>query len=84
MLGVKKSTVVSRYLQLYNGFLVSALIHHIGSLNTPYTPLIGHQFLFFMMQPVAITVEDLAIYLGRKAGLKANCECPNPTTGGWC
>jgi Membrane bound O-acyl transferase family len=72
--GVKKGTLTSRYLQLYNAFLVSALIHHIGSLNIPYTPAVQYQFLFFMMQPVAITIEDFAIYLGRKAGLKESCK----------
>jgi hypothetical protein len=71
---VKKGTLTSRYLQLYNAFFVSALIHHIGSLNIPYTPAVRCQFLFFMMQPVAITIEDSAIYLGRKVGLKESCK----------
>jgi hypothetical protein len=29
-----------------------------------------NQVAFFMLQPVAITVEDFAVYLGKKAGLK--------------
>jgi hypothetical protein len=48
----------------------------MGSLNIPYSPMVWCQFWFFMMQPVAITIEDLAIYLGRRVGLKMNCECP--------
>ncbi|KEF56429.1 uncharacterized protein A1O9_08010 [Exophiala aquamarina CBS 119918] len=69
-LRVRKGTMVSRYLQLYNGFLISALIHHIGSLNIAYTPSVKYQFVFFMSQPIAITIEDFAIYLGKKAGVK--------------
>jgi hypothetical protein len=72
-LGIRKGTLLSRYFQLYNAFFVSAVIHHIGALNCPYSPLVWCQFYFFMIQPVAITVEDFAIYLGRKAGLEDTC-----------
>jgi hypothetical protein len=74
LLSVRKGTLVSRYLQLYNAFFVSAVIHHIGALNCPYSALAWYQFYFFMIQPVAITVEDFAIYLGKKAGLKETCK----------
>ncbi|EXJ68268.1 uncharacterized protein A1O5_08883 [Cladophialophora psammophila CBS 110553] len=70
LLRVKKGTLVSRYVQLYNAFLVSALIHHAGALNCPSSSFAWCQFYFFMIQPVAITFEDLAIYLGKKTGLK--------------
>lgn len=73
-LGVKKGTLTSRYLQLYDAFFVSALVHHVGALNTPYSPLAKFQFSFFMMQPIAITIEDFAIYLGKRAGLSETCE----------
>ncbi|OAL20157.1 hypothetical protein AYO22_09129 [Fonsecaea multimorphosa] len=55
---------------LYNAFFMSALIHHAGALNCPYSCLGWCQFYFFMIQPFAITFEDLVIYLGKKAGLK--------------
>ena len=29
-----------------------------------------NQAAFFMLQPVAITVEDFVVYLGKKAGIK--------------
>lgn len=77
---IKKGTLVSRYLQLYNAFFVSALIHHIGALNMPYSPLVEYQFYFFMIQPVAITIEDFAIHLGKKAGLKKTCTIDSLTT----
>ena len=68
--GVNKGTLSSRYLQLYNGFFVSGLIHHVGSLNAPFNPVVMDQFWFFMLQPVAITIEDFAIYVGKKANIK--------------
>jgi hypothetical protein len=71
--GIKRGTFISRYLQLYNAFLVSALVHHVGALNIPYSPSAKYQIYFFMLQPVAITIEDFAIYLGKKAGLKESC-----------
>jgi hypothetical protein len=29
---------------------------------------------FFLMQPGAIMIEDLAVHLGRTAGIKSSCE----------
>ena len=76
LLRVRKGTLVSRYVQLYNAFFISALIHHVGALNLPYSSLVWSQFYFFMMQPIAITIEDLAIYLGKKVGLTKTCRLP--------
>lgn len=73
-LGIKKGTGISRYLQLYNAFFVSAMVHHIGALNCPYSTMARYQFYFFMIQPVAISLEDLAIFLGKKAGLRDTCK----------
>ncbi|OQU96641.1 hypothetical protein CLAIMM_02691 [Cladophialophora immunda] len=70
VLRVKTGTLASRYLQLYNAFFVSALIHHAGALNCAYSSLGWCQFYFFMIQPVAIMFEDLVIYFGKKAALK--------------
>ncbi|KAJ9494805.1 hypothetical protein H2202_009706 [Exophiala xenobiotica] len=72
MLRIKKGTVASRLLQLCNAFFLSAILHHVGSLNQPYSDMVWCQFAFFLMQPVAITIEDLAISLGRSIGLKEN------------
>ena len=73
-LRIQRGTLTSRYLQLYNAFFVSAVIHHIGALNCPYSALARYQFYLFMIQPVAITMEDAAIYLGKRAGLKDTCK----------
>ena len=53
---------------------MSASIHHIGSLNTPYVPAVKQQFLFFMLQPVAITFEDYIIHFGKKFGIRPCCK----------
>jgi hypothetical protein len=79
LLDVRRGTLASKYLQLYNGFSVSALLHHIGALNCPTPMFAWYQFYFFMIQPIAITVEDFVIYLGRKLGWKDTCKSSHVT-----
>ena len=79
LLRIRKGTLTSRYFQLYNAFFVSAVIHHVGSLNCPFSAMVWYQFYFFMIQPVAIMVEDFAIYLGKKADLRDNCKASSLT-----
>lgn len=73
---IKQGTLASRYLQLYLAFIASALIHHLGVLNvtssTPQNDM--NSLIFFLIQPLAITLEDFAVYLGKKAGVKSSCE----------
>ena len=57
--GVSHGTVGSAYLKLYFSFLFSAYIHNIGAMNNPYTSAVRYQFWFFLLQPVAITIEDI-------------------------
>ena len=33
-----------------------------------------YQLAFFLLQPFAITFEDLVIHLGKRAGVKASCK----------
>ena len=66
-------------MQLYMAFITTSLIHHLGAMNLPDNSSIVnlYQLAFFMLQPVAITVEDLVVYLGKKAGLKESSKiCP--------
>lgn len=71
---IKQGTLASRYLQLYLAFIASALIHHLGVLNvtssTPQNDM--NSLIFFLIQPLAITLEDFAVYLGKKAGVKSS------------
>ena len=73
VLRIKRGTILARYFQLYNAFFVSAVIHHIESLNCPYSASDWYQFYFFMIKPLAIKVDGFAIYLGRRTGLKDSC-----------
>jgi hypothetical protein len=70
--GVKRATLVSRYMQLYDAFLPPAILQHIGTLKIPYTSSAKYYMYFFMTQPVAITVEDFTLYSGKKGGLRKN------------
>jgi hypothetical protein len=69
-LGIKRGTTLSSYTQIYFAFLLSALFHHVGALNIPYMESVRYQFLFFLLQPVCITIEDILIALAGRAGLQ--------------
>ena len=70
LLHIKRGTTLSKYFQIYMAFFLSALFHHVGALNIPYFETVSYQFLFFVLQPVCITIEDVAIALGKRAGVK--------------
>jgi hypothetical protein len=42
-----------------------------------------NQVAFFMLQPVAITVEDFVVYLGKKAGIKESRKFSGPSQTTW-
>lgn len=71
---IPKGTLCSRYVQLYLSFFLSGLIHHIGVMNVPYTIGVSYQVFFYMIQPLAITVEDAVIHWGKKVGIKEGGE----------
>ncbi|KAI0010928.1 hypothetical protein F4779DRAFT_260529 [Xylariaceae sp. FL0662B] len=56
LLGFKKGSIPSRYLQLYLAFYISFCIHWWQ--QYVITRSDKGEFAFFMMQPVAITIED--------------------------
>jgi len=69
---LKKGTFASRYSQLYLAFIASALLHHYPLLRSGagnYSTL-----TYFLIQPLAITCEDLAIHLSTKAGIRSSCK----------
>ncbi|KZT73482.1 hypothetical protein DAEQUDRAFT_721539 [Daedalea quercina L-15889] len=74
-LGLRPGTWLSRYTQLYVGFVVSGLLHcSRGLMVNP--SLFGSSFAFFFSQAVAITFEDSIFGLVRKNGV----NFPHPTT----
>lgn len=66
---------MSRYGQLYLAFAASAFLHHFPSLihGTGGSDGSQNQLVYFLIQPLAITFEDLVIYLGKRAGVKKSC-----------
>jgi hypothetical protein len=73
---IPKGTLLSKYLQLYLAFGVSALIHNLSCFNMPLNDnginSGTYQLAFFLLQPFAITFEDLVIHLWKRAGVKAS------------
>lgn len=57
-------------------FIATTFLHHVGAINVTTSSHENdmNQVIYFMLQPVAITVEDFVIYLGRKAGLKESSK----------
>lgn len=68
ILRLRKGSLMNRYFKLYWAFFFSAAIHHVGSLNMPYTDGARKSVIFFCLQPVAITIEDALIAAGRRVG----------------
>ncbi|KAK0113662.1 hypothetical protein ONS96_014518 [Cadophora gregata f. sp. sojae] len=73
---IRKGTLASKYLQLYLAFIASGLLHHLGALNLPSSTRENNwnQLVYFFMQPFAITVEDIVIHFGKKAGIQRSCK----------
>ncbi|KAK3710599.1 hypothetical protein LTR37_010226 [Vermiconidia calcicola] len=68
LLSLKKGTIGSTYLQLYVAFTLSMLLHEWYIFNA-----VRHdagEFWFFMLQPLAISVEDFAQWCSRRSGTK--------------
>lgn len=82
---IPKGTLTSKYLQLFMAFATSAAIHQLGALNCPQSSSSNNwaQALFFLIQPLAITCEDLALFLGKKAEIKRSCKS-SPATERFC
>ena len=68
LLGIKRGTNASSYVQLYVGFLTTGLTHVWGDRQIDVT--VGRSVPFFLLQAVAITFEDGVIAIGRSAGIK--------------
>ncbi|KAK5073635.1 hypothetical protein LTR51_004216 [Lithohypha guttulata] len=70
LLCLKKGSLVSRYFRLYWSFFASTCLHLVGSLNLPYSDGGWNTIVFFMVQPLAITLEDAMIAMGRGIGFR--------------
>lgn len=70
-LGIRRGTLWSRYLQLVVAFGMTTVSHWVGALMM--NGRLGEEAGFFMLQPVAIAVEDGVLVVGNRLGFK----------GGW-
>lgn len=70
-LGIPRGTLRSRYAQLGVAFAMTTVSHQIGGLMM--SGRFENEFGFFMLQPVAIAVEDGVLAVGKRLGFK----------GGW-
>ena len=66
LIGVRKGTTGSSYIQLYTAFTISMLLHKWCMFNAIHGE--AGEFRFFMAQPLAITFEDFVQWCWRKSG----------------
>lgn len=67
---MRKGSFGSRYLQVWVGFAVSALLHQAGAMVGCFAEGGKWQGIYFMVQPVGIMIEDAAIHIGKSAGIQ--------------
>ncbi|KAJ7030352.1 membrane bound O-acyl transferase family-domain-containing protein [Mycena alexandri] len=59
----------SAYVQLYTAFAISAWVHYLAE-TMALRHWQGGALVFFMLQPLAITLEDFLIFLARRTGFR--------------
>jgi hypothetical protein len=64
LLGLRKGSLASRYTQLYITFGISCIFHQFQMFNVTRRDM--GEFAFFMVQPIAITAEDIVQWTWRK------------------
>lgn len=64
LLGFRKGSFASSYVQLYVAFAMSCLYHEANIFHAARRDI--GEFIFFMPQPIAITIEDLVQWCYRQ------------------
>lgn len=78
-----RGTNRSSYAQLYVAFFLSGTIHFAGDFMSQRR-MVYHSFKFFLLQAVAITFEDLVIYIGKRLLLRRVIKLnPDRADGSW-
>ncbi|KAF3395633.1 O-Mevalon transferase yanI [Talaromyces pinophilus] len=70
LLRIPRGSLISRYSQLWLGFLVSAIYHHAGAYMIHRNS--GSMYFLWFCQAAMITIEDFIIWVGGKAGIPKN------------
>ncbi|CAO2654015.1 Nn.00g107480.m01.CDS01 [Neocucurbitaria sp. VM-36] len=84
LVGHSKGSLGSRYSQLYLSFLVSCLVHEFQMFSVVRRDM--GEFVFFMSQPIAITLEDVVRWLWRQStstGTPTNSHVHLPRLAGY-
>lgn len=68
---------MSRYSQVWVGFAVSASVHHAGAKIGMYEDGGYWQAVYFMIQPIAIMLEDGIIALAQRTGFESSGKFPS-------
>lgn len=69
ILRLRRRKAAARYVKVFTAFFVSAVCHALGSYVTTGSG-VKCNMIYFMMQPLAILLEEQVIALGKRAGLK--------------
>jgi len=73
-LEIQEKTSLHRNVTLIIGFTISGLIHYAGTCNLRYSPNHENCLLFFLVQPLAIMLEDGVMAIGRRLGINESRE----------
>nr|QGV56753.1 Jtm02 [Epichloe sp. LpTG-3]QGV56754.1 Jtm02 [Epichloe sp. LpTG-4]UUW39087.1 IdtA [Epichloe sp. LpTG-3]UUW39105.1 IdtA [Epichloe sp. LpTG-3] len=66
-----KGSLVSRYVQVYTSFLLSALMHVAAArMADPHRRSCAGTWIFFLMQANGIVAEDVVQWAGKKTGMR--------------
>jgi hypothetical protein len=70
VLHIRRGSFASKYLQLFSGFFISAIVHGCAAMFVHRSFEDDAAFVCFVGQAVVILVEDHAIDLGKRLGFK--------------
>ena len=73
LLKFPRGSNLSSYTQLYIAFFLSGLLHLSGDFMLEKR-MVYHSFKFFLLQAIAITLEDFVIYVAKRLLCRAGIE----------
>lgn len=75
--------MASSYVQLYTAFFISGIIHYTGDYMVSHQWQ-GRSLHFFLLQAVAITIEDGVIGFGKMLGIRGSGDVWKALGFAWC
>ncbi|KIK56842.1 hypothetical protein GYMLUDRAFT_229841 [Collybiopsis luxurians FD-317 M1] len=80
-LNLQSGSLSNAFIQIYIAFLVSAIVHSFGDFRT--NDRLGKSFLFFTLQPIAITLEEVVQMQWRTSRYNGNGHEAATWSLGW-